>query len=148
VSLINSRQRYFRCAPPRVPHEKIPKNYYFRVPNSFKFIIIQNILNLILFLNLFIIWYLVLRIYLCETQDREALLLTYGRFFAEFLNEKSLVPLRLLASSTCVGLRYGSYAVKLRSFSRKALQSNYFGQNQNFCRNENFAIKGSCPDFP
>ena len=27
-------------------------------------------------------------------------------FFAEFLNEKSPVPLRLLASSTCVGLRY------------------------------------------
>ena len=28
-------------------------------------------------------------------------------FFAEFLNEDSLVHLRLLASSTCVGLRYG-----------------------------------------
>ena len=28
-------------------------------------------------------------------------------FFAEFLNEDSLVPLRLLASSTCGGLRYG-----------------------------------------
>ena len=41
----------------------------------------------------------------CEGQ---ALSLTYGRFFAEFLKEKSLVPLGLLALSTCVGLRYGA----------------------------------------
>jgi len=30
----------------------------------------------------------------------QALLLTYGRYFAEFLNEDSLVLLRLLASFT------------------------------------------------
>lgn len=39
----------------------------------------------------------------------QALSLGYGRCFAEFLNEGSLVHLRLLASSTCVGLRYGYY---------------------------------------
>ena len=32
---------------------------------------------------------------------------SYGRFFAEFLNEDSLVHLGLLDLSTCVGLRYG-----------------------------------------
>ena len=37
----------------------------------------------------------------------EALSRSYGRFFAEFLNDESLVPLGLLALSTCVGLRYG-----------------------------------------
>ena len=35
--------------------------------------------------------------------------LTYGRFFAEFLEDLSLVRLGLLALITCVGLRYGSY---------------------------------------
>ena len=37
--------------------------------------------------------------------------------FAEFLKEKSLVPLRLLASSTCVGLRYGPDVFNLREIS-------------------------------
>ena len=32
---------------------------------------------------------------------------SYGRCFAEFLSEGSLVSLSLLDSSTCVGLRYG-----------------------------------------
>ena len=32
---------------------------------------------------------------------------TYGRFFAEFLGDLSLVRLGLLALNTCVGLRYG-----------------------------------------
>ena len=41
----------------------------------------------------------------------------YGRCFAEFLNEDSLVHLRLLALSTCVGLRYGYYKLSPRSFS-------------------------------
>ena len=39
----------------------------------------------------------------------QALSLSYGRFFAEFLNDESLVPLGLLALSTSVGLRYGSH---------------------------------------
>ena len=37
----------------------------------------------------------------------EALLLTYGCFFAEFLEDLSLVRLGLLDLPTCVGLRYG-----------------------------------------
>jgi hypothetical protein len=42
---------------------------------------------------------------------------TYGRFFAEFLEDLSLVRLSLLDLTTCVGLRYGSYAYKLSGFS-------------------------------
>ena len=37
----------------------------------------------------------------------QALSLTYGRFFAEFLEDLSLVRLTLLELTTCVGLRYG-----------------------------------------
>ncbi len=50
---------------------------------------------------------------------RLTLSLTYGRFFAEFLEDLSLVRLSLLDQNTCVGLRYGSYVIKLRSFSWK-----------------------------
>ena len=37
----------------------------------------------------------------------QALSLTYGRFFAEFLEDILLVRLGLLDLTTCVGLRYG-----------------------------------------
>ena len=37
----------------------------------------------------------------------QALSLTYGRFFAEFLEDILLVRLTLLELTTCVGLRYG-----------------------------------------
>ena len=37
----------------------------------------------------------------------QTLSLSYGRFFAEFLEDLSLVRLSLLDSTTCVGLRYG-----------------------------------------
>ena len=37
----------------------------------------------------------------------QALSLTYGRFFAEFLEDISLVRLALLELTTCVGIRYG-----------------------------------------
>ena len=50
---------------------------------------------------------------------RKALSLTYGCFFAEFLEDLSLVHLTLLELTTCVGLRYGLYIFKLREFSRK-----------------------------
>ena len=50
---------------------------------------------------------------------RQALLLTYGRFFAEFLEDLSLVRLTLLELNTCVGLRYGLNIDKRRSFSWK-----------------------------
>ena len=46
----------------------------------------------------------------------QALLLTYGRFFAEFLNEDSLVPLRILSSPTSVGLRYDAHVLNLEDF--------------------------------
>ena len=38
----------------------------------------------------------------------QALSRSYGRFFAEFLKDLSLVRLSLLDSTTCVGLRYGT----------------------------------------
>ena len=38
----------------------------------------------------------------------QTLFRSYGRFFAEFLEEQSLVRLSLLDSTTCVGLRYGT----------------------------------------
>ena len=49
----------------------------------------------------------------------QTLLLTYGRFFAEFLEDLSLVRLTLLELNTCVRLRYGFYIDKRRSFSWK-----------------------------
>ena len=65
---------------------------------------------------------------------RQTLLRTYGRCFAEFLEENSLVPLGLLALSTSVGLRYGFRSFALPSFSRKALPSCSPGKNQTFRR--------------
>jgi len=50
---------------------------------------------------------------------RQALSLTYGRSFAEFLGEPSLVRLALLELTTCVGLRYGFYKNNFREFSWK-----------------------------
>ena len=44
---------------------------------------------------------------------------TYGRFFAEFLNEDSPIRLGILYQPTCVGFRYGLYAVGSRGFSGK-----------------------------
>lgn len=40
--------------------------------------------------------------------QRQALSRSYGRFFAEFLEDISLVRLGLLDPTTCVGLRYGT----------------------------------------
>ena len=57
----------------------------------------------------------------CEGQT---LLLTYGRFFAEFLGDLSLVRLALLELNTCVGLRYGPHIFMLRGFSWKRALSN------------------------
>ena len=47
----------------------------------------------------------------------QSLFRSYGRFFAEFLSEGSLVGLGLLDPSTGVGLRYGRQQRKLTSFS-------------------------------
>jgi len=55
----------------------------------------------------------------------QALLLTYGRYFAEFLEDLSLVRLGLLDLTTCVGLRYGPNIFNLRRFSRKRAPLNF-----------------------
>ena len=73
----------------------------------------------------------------CEGQTLSQ---SYGRFFAEFLNEESLVPLGLLALFTCVGLRYGINTVNLRSFSWEALRLNCTDKNQHFSRDANVAF--------
>jgi len=54
-----------------------------------------------------------------------ALSLTYGRFFAEFLEDLSLVRLGLLDLTTCVGLGYGTNIFKLRRFSWKRAPLNF-----------------------
>ena len=43
---------------------------------------------------------------------RQALSRSYGRLFAEFLEDLSLVRLGLLDLTTCVGLRYGRSCIK------------------------------------
>jgi len=57
------------------------------------------------FFCVFIHFTLLLRAKWCIGQT---LSLSYGRFFAEFLEDLSLVRLSLLDSTTCVGLRYGT----------------------------------------
>ncbi len=59
-----------------------------------------------------------------KERRRKVLLRTYDRFFAEFLNEGSLVHLRLLALFTCVGLRYGYYNPNLKDFSGQIIYLN------------------------
>ena len=61
--------------------------------------------------------------------------------FAEFLNNASSVGLRLLASSTCVGLRYG-YSIYDSGFSRHmahTLPYSQFGPLHAFGLNDGFA---------
>ena len=41
-------------------------------------------------------------------------------YVAEFLNQVSLEHLRILSSSTCVGLRYGQLYISLSGFSRQS----------------------------
>ena len=43
-----------------------------------------------------------------KSRAGQALSRSYGRFFAEFLKDPSLVRLGLLDLTTCVGLRYGT----------------------------------------
>ena len=56
---------------------------------------------------------------------RQALFRSYGCFFAEFLNELSLVHLGLLDLPTCVGLRYVHAENNLRGFSRLLAHSDW-----------------------
>lgn len=53
----------------------------------------------------------------------ESISLGYGRYFAEFLNEGSLVHLRLLAQSTCVGFSTVFVLLILEVFPGTALLS-------------------------
>ena len=49
-------------------------------------------------------------------------------YFAEFLNNASPVGLRILSSSTCVGLRYG-YCTRYSGFSRHNLSSLHYSNS-------------------
>ena len=62
----------------------------------------------------------------------QSLFRSYGRFFAEFLSEGSLVGLGLLDPSTGVGLRYGRQKHKLTSFSSHRFTQNRLSQRESF----------------
>ena len=62
----------------------------------------------------------------------QSLFRSYGRFFAEFLSEGSLVGLSLLDSSTGVGLRYGRQQHKLTSFSSHRFTQNWQSRRRAF----------------
>ena len=68
----------------------------------------------------------------------QSLFRSYGRFFAEFLSEGSLVGLGLLDPSTGVGLRYGRQQHKLISFS-----GHHFTQNRS--SEESLSLKLGSP---
>ena len=48
---------------------------------------------------------------------KQALSRSYGRYFAEFLNEGYLVRLSIFYLPTCVGLKYEYYMLSSRGFS-------------------------------
>ena len=56
--------------------------------------------------------------------SRQSLFRSYGRFFAEFLSDGSLVGLGLLDPSTGVGLRYGRQKHKFTIFSGQDVTRN------------------------
>ena len=64
----------------------------------------------------------------------QSLFRSYGRFFAEFLSEGSLVGLGLLDPSTGVGLRYGRQKHKLTSFSGHQFTQNRLTRRESFIR--------------
>ena len=89
------------------------------------------------------------RIYLFSAPTRQAILRTYGCFFAEFLNEESLVRLGLLDLPTCVGLRYGCHNNILRRFSRRPALRDF--QNlaiKNFHDTWKHSLKNPSADLP
>jgi hypothetical protein len=65
-------------------------------------------------------------------RTRQALSLSYGRFFAEFLEEHSPVRLGLLDLPTCVGLRYGFDMLSLEVFLGSVLLRIPFGEPPGF----------------
>ncbi len=72
----------------------------------------------------------------------QALSLTYGRFFAEFLEDLSLVRLGLLDLTTCVGLRYGRRTLSLEVFLGTALSTlrSPVGERCGYARNSAWRI--------
>ena len=64
--------------------------------------------------------------------------------FAEFLNNASLVRLRILSSSTCVGLRYGYLNTMSISFSRQCDSWNFVTLNFHYAFRLRFFL---FPDF-
>ena len=68
----------------------------------------------------------------CYIVAGKALSRSYGRFFAEFLREESPVHLRLLASPTGVGLRYGLTHNNLRRFSWRSFRFHFLRRNGEF----------------
>ena len=62
---------------------------------------------LTLFTNIFLFKRKLALATVMNTVTGQTLSRSYGRLFAEFLDEESLVHLGLLDLSTCVGLRYG-----------------------------------------
>ena len=68
----------------------------------------------------------------------QALLRTYGRFFAEFLEKHSPVRLGLLDLITCVGLRYGVFLYNVEAFLGRVLHTILLGEPQSF------RIAGEC----
>ena len=80
----------------------------------------------------------------CPKTTGQALFRSYGCFFAEFLGDLSLVRLTLLELITCVGLRYGSYIDKFRSFSRKRALYDYPRRTENFMLCLESSLKTDC----
>ena len=75
---------------------------------------------------------------LCDLVSQAPLLPKLRGYFAEFLNNASSVGLRILSSSTCVGLRYGYY-IRNSGFSRHMADTlRYF----NFAPHHAFGLTG------
>ena len=69
--------------------------------------------------------------------------------FAEFLDRKSLEHLRLLASPTCVGLRYGHVVSYPRGFSRQCASPALCGSLENPSASALGCLDGfPCPGSP
>ena len=79
---------------------------------------------------------------------RQALSRSYGRFFAEFLNEDSPVPLGLLALSTCGGFRYGFHTSTLEVFLERALYQLASTRMPTLASTLEFATKRRDADLP
>ena len=90
---------------------------------------------------------------LCGLLSEAPLLPKLRGHFAEFLNNASPAGLRILSSSTCVGLRYG-YGMNYSGFSRRMahmLRYFYFATHHVFVLHDGFACHATtslAPVFP